>query len=99
MDDGDMVGKGLCRPLQIGERRQRLVIGRVPVEILFLGIAHPVLPWRVTLKIGIDFRKDHAQNLSVTASFARPKGRAALQCLIGNFCPLALGPSPPTMPR
>ncbi|PAQ06122.1 hypothetical protein CIT26_28510 [Mesorhizobium temperatum] len=29
-------------------------------------------------EIGIDFGKDHAQNYNSTASFARPKGRAAL---------------------
>jgi hypothetical protein len=32
----------------------------------------------MTPKIETDFGKDHAQNQSVTASFARPKGRAAL---------------------
>ena len=38
-----MVGIGLCRPLQIGERRQRLVVGGVLVEILFVGISHSAL--------------------------------------------------------
>ncbi|PTE12154.1 hypothetical protein C9427_00730 [Mesorhizobium helmanticense] len=33
---------------------------------------------RVTPKIDLIFGKDHAQNQSLTASFARPKGRAAL---------------------
>jgi hypothetical protein len=32
----------------------------------------------MTPEIGFDFGKDHAQNQSATASFARPKGRAAL---------------------
>ena len=44
VDDGYVVGIRPCRALQIGERRQRLVVGRVPVEILFVRIAHPVLP-------------------------------------------------------
>jgi hypothetical protein len=42
VDDGDMVGEGHCRPLQIGERRQRLMISRVLAEILFVEL--PILP-------------------------------------------------------
>lgn len=53
VDDRGVVRIGPCRALQIGERRQRLEIRRLPVEVLFVRVGHHALPQGHLLPVNI----------------------------------------------